>query len=639
MLEMAFFRIGRAPHAAMRAVSPLAASALLCLAAAQARASQPAASQPAAAVPGYDTLIAHKGECIDAPENTLPAFRMAVERGFGFECDVYFSKDGRVFTSHDHDMARLTGGANTNKFHDALWDEISRLNAGGQGKWKGSRFDGTRPALLEEVLSLARDGRMIYIDVKTGPEIVPHIRRVFDAQTRATPENALFISFEKDTCKALKEQMGEYRVLWISNSKHWETPGFPPVTAEEVIAAMRETGADGVDIHYLPDAFTPEFASAVRDAGCELHVWTIDDLEDAREALRRGAQSVTTNYAEKMVELAAATGGAGLKCAYSPEVAARPRMRGVMSPGGDMAEDDFRTLREWGATLLRYQMVRDWHAVDGNRDLEEYDRWLDGRLDHLDKVVLPLAAKYGLMVVPDLHVTPGGRDAGAEANMFYDAAFAGHFVEVWRRIARRFRGREGIYGYDLVNEPCHRREPLPGCDSWNLQRRAAEAIREEDPLVPVIVEAGGWDAPAAFAALRPLPLANVIYEVHMYEPFDFTHQRVLGTRPWTVAYPNAGKGWDRDFVKAELRAVRDFQLMHGARVFAGEFSAVCWAPGAEDWLRDCIAVFEEWGWDWTYHAFREWPGWSVEHAGEDDASLRPASDTPRKRALLDGFRN
>ena len=37
-----------------------------------------------AAQVGYDTLIAHRGESNDAPENTLPAYKMAVERGFGF---------------------------------------------------------------------------------------------------------------------------------------------------------------------------------------------------------------------------------------------------------------------------------------------------------------------------------------------------------------------------------------------------------------------------------------------------------------------------------------------------------------------------------------------------------------------------
>ena len=64
----------------------------------------------AAAEPAFDTLIAHRGESVDAPENTLPAYKTAVERGFGFECDIYLSKDGRVFTFHDRDLKRTSGG-------------------------------------------------------------------------------------------------------------------------------------------------------------------------------------------------------------------------------------------------------------------------------------------------------------------------------------------------------------------------------------------------------------------------------------------------------------------------------------------------------------------------------------------------
>ena len=255
---------------------------------------------------GYDTLISHRGESHDAPENTLPAYKMAVSRGFGFECDVYLSKDGRVFTFHDRNLKRTTAGANTNKCSDVTWDEISRLDVGGWGKWKGSKFVGTRPALLEEVLALARDGRMIYVEVKPGPEIVPHIKKVFAAQKNATPKNTLFISFNNDTCKALKEQMPEFKVYWLISSRHWERQGHPPVTAKDVLAAMRETGADGVDIHYAPDVVTSEMIAEVRKAGYEFHVWTVDKLEDTEEAFRRGAMTVTTNCAQAQLKAAEA---------------------------------------------------------------------------------------------------------------------------------------------------------------------------------------------------------------------------------------------------------------------------------------------------------------------------------------------
>ena len=828
---------------------------------------------------GYDTLISHRGESNDAPENTLPAYKMAVERGFGFECDVYLSKDGRVFTFHDRDLKRTTAGANTNRCADVTWDEVSKLDVGGWGKWKGSKFSPTRPALLEEVLQLARDGRYIYVEVKPGPEIVPYIRKVFAGQKRATPENTLFISFDKASCKALKEQMPEYKVLWITSSKHWETPGYPPVTAKDVIAAMRETGADGVDCHFDPSVVTKEMVAAVRKAGYEFHVWTVDSLDETEEAFRRGVLTVTTNCAEAQLKAAKArdaaknsftfatwniahyscgktypsnisaadmpkyianysafldkadasvigvcedswfcdaagtivardtifprysgaatektrpfdynsifwtnavclstgrrmfskateprfyrwarlrivfhlpgheddrksqireiiedlkdepcvvvggdfntsvmlpdgktevnvpedyepfraAGYAGahwgtiktwpadkphltidnifakgmriddvkvfsdptlsdhalMRCrltfdesvpvvdadraSYTSDVAGMPTMRGVMSPAGDMKEDDFRTLKSWGATLLRYQIVRDWHGVNGNRDLEEYSTWMKGRLAHFESVVLPQAAKYGLKVVLDVHVPPGGRDAGAEHNMFYDRKYADYFVEMWRGIARRLRGREGVYGYDLINEPCRKKPTAPGLDVWNVLRRAAVAVREEDPLTPIVVESNEWDGPAAFASLEPIPVSNVIYQVHMYEPFEFTHQRVLGTRPWTAGWPNAERGWDRELIEKHLRPVREFQVKYGARIYVGEFSAVCWAPDADKYLRDAISVFEEYGWDWSFHAFREWPGWSLEHEGEDDKTLRLSADNPRRRAILDGL--
>ena len=107
--------------------------------------------------PSPTTLIAHRGESEDVPENTLPAYRTAVERGFGFECDCYLSADRKVFMFHDPNLSRTTAGACTKACGEVTWDEIKDLDVGGWGKWAGSAFSGTKPALLEEVLELARE--------------------------------------------------------------------------------------------------------------------------------------------------------------------------------------------------------------------------------------------------------------------------------------------------------------------------------------------------------------------------------------------------------------------------------------------------------------------------------------------------
>src|SRR4051794_14509588 len=52
-------------------------------------------------------LIAHRGASVDAPENTLAAFRLAIEQGAdGLECDLRMSKDGVIVISHDDTLER-----------------------------------------------------------------------------------------------------------------------------------------------------------------------------------------------------------------------------------------------------------------------------------------------------------------------------------------------------------------------------------------------------------------------------------------------------------------------------------------------------------------------------------------------------
>jgi len=252
------------------------------------------------------TLIAHRGESCDAPENTLPAYKTAVERGFGFECDIFLSKDGRLFTFHDGTLTRTTGGANTNRCVDVSWSEVSGLDVGGWGRWKGSRFAGTRPALFEEVLALARPGRMIYVEVKGhDPRYVPYIRAALDREPKATPETVLFITFDEAVCRELKRQLPDYKAMILLGSVPVEKDGaktYRAPTLDETLAAIRRSQADGVDILYRSEVHTPAFIQAVRDAGYEFHVWTIDDPAVAAEAYARGAQTVTTNRALAILE-------------------------------------------------------------------------------------------------------------------------------------------------------------------------------------------------------------------------------------------------------------------------------------------------------------------------------------------------
>ena len=324
------------------------------------------------------------------------------------------------------------------------------------------------------------------------------------------------------------------------------------------------------------------------------------------------------------------------RCVYTPRVKDAPARRGVML-GHNLKEDDFKVLHDWGVTLARFQMTRQWNTVGGNRDLADYGKYIDGELDSLEKHLV-WAKKYGIQIVVDLHAAPGARDEHKDLYMCHDAKYADAFIATWRKIATRFRGRPEIYGFDLINEPQQVTPALPGCDYWSIQSRAAEAIRAIDPETPVIIESNCYDGPGTFSYLRPLALTNIIYQVHMYVPMEFTHQGVFDKNAARTHYPDAARGWNIDFIRRTMKPVIAFQKRHDAKVYVGEFSAIVWGEGAGDYIRDCIDVFEENHWDWTFHAFREWSGWSVEYEAAEPWKQKPSQDNPRKRALLDGFR-
>jgi len=315
-----------------------------------------------------------------------------------------------------------------------------------------------------------------------------------------------------------------------------------------------------------------------------------------------------------------------------------PRLRGVMSPNV-YRDEDLRVLGlEWNANVIRWQITRNWGRPGTDRDLAEYDQWLDGRLDELDKA-LEACRRYGIKVVVDMHSPPGGRYENNDLAIFNEPLYQDHFVALWEKIARRYQGNSVIWGYDLVNEPVQNLPSPPGvADYLGAQVRAAKAIRAIDPQMPIFIEASEWDSAQGFRELEPVDVPNVIYQVHMYVPGEFTHQGVF-SKVTGIAYPGkiGNLVWDKEQLRKVLQPVREFQLAYNVHIYLGEFSAIRWAPGAANYLGDCIELFEEYGWDWTYHAYREWDGWSVEH-GSDPENHQPTPEpTDRKQLLLSWF--
>lgn len=333
------------------------------------------------------------------------------------------------------------------------------------------------------------------------------------------------------------------------------------------------------------------------------------------------------------------------KCEYSEEVKRRPRRRGVMSPIIDQTnEEHFRTLKKWNVNLMRLQLntAEEW----ARNNPERYRKFIEEKINRVIPRVLELGGKYGIKIIIDLHMTPGSNRMTSEENGMYDSDTAvEEYLEIWRRIARKFGGHPALYGYDLMNEPHQIRKAKYNCR--DLQRMAAEAIRSIDPETPIYVESNHMANPVDFFYLEPIRLKNIIYQLHFYDPIPYTHQKLFkaelnsgGKQPKTFPGEYFGSRWDdslKEFRKS-VAYVQEFERRYGAKIFVGEFSAQAYAPGAAEYLACCIRFFEECNWEWCYHAFREARMWDLEYSGSAIDDLKPDHDSDRKRILLEGFR-
>ncbi|HSJ87634.1 MAG TPA: glycerophosphodiester phosphodiesterase family protein [Anaerolineales bacterium] len=109
--------------------------------------------------------VAHRGHSIAYPENTMEAYRKAIDLGVEMiECDVNITRDGKLVMIHDATLDRTTSG--TGRVSAATWEEIQQLDAGGKFK---AEFTGLKVPLTEDTLLLYKDsGVWSCFEVKGG---------------------------------------------------------------------------------------------------------------------------------------------------------------------------------------------------------------------------------------------------------------------------------------------------------------------------------------------------------------------------------------------------------------------------------------------------------------------------------------
>jgi glycerophosphoryl diester phosphodiesterase len=243
-------------------------------------------------------LIAHRGESHLAPENTLAAFQLAWSLGDdAIEMDVHLTRDGQVVVCHDDDTLRTTGGRAKRVIRDSTAGELRALDV---GAWKGPNYAGERIPLLAEVLAGMPAGKRAFVELKAeGLDLVGAAIGAMKASGH--PADAMTaISFHAAS-------IAEFKRRWPDGPKAYYLCEFRPdeatapwsPTVDELIAAARACGADGLDVENAPPV-DQAFVEQVHAAGMPCFVWTEDDPAAARRYADWGVDGITTNRAHWM---------------------------------------------------------------------------------------------------------------------------------------------------------------------------------------------------------------------------------------------------------------------------------------------------------------------------------------------------
>ena len=233
-------------------------------------------------------VLGHRGASADAPENTLAAFRLAVEQGAdGVELDVWRCGTGELVVIHDEDALRTTGerlavpGAS-----------LGALQALDAGAWRGARFAGERIPRLEEALEAIPDA-FVNVELKSRGRDVETARAAARVLREAGAVDRVVVSsFDWRLVAALRAFAPEIPAGLL----------FEPSRAWRLRVAVGARALRPAALHPDRALATEARVRAWTARGLQVNVWTVDDPDELRRLAAWGVSSVITNVPGRAVE-------------------------------------------------------------------------------------------------------------------------------------------------------------------------------------------------------------------------------------------------------------------------------------------------------------------------------------------------
>jgi glycerophosphoryl diester phosphodiesterase len=238
--------------------------------------------------PRHVVVVAHRGEHLHHPENTIAAFQAAVDAGADFfELDVRTTSDARLVLMHDATVDRMTNGKGD--VEKMTFDQIRNLEVGLK---MDPKFAGTRVPSFDDALQFAHGKIGVYVDSKkiSARDVVATLEK-YDMSERVVIYGGAGYLKEVATLRPKLKVM-------------------PEAGSVERLRSLLDSLSLRVVAFDKSDFLDPAIALA-RDANADVYVDRLGEADNPAawlDAVKRGATGIQTDHPAELVLFLKANG-------------------------------------------------------------------------------------------------------------------------------------------------------------------------------------------------------------------------------------------------------------------------------------------------------------------------------------------
>ena len=232
---------------------------------------------------GNCKIVAHRGLSYLETENTIPAFIAAANRSYhAIETDVHVTSDGKIIVIHDSSTARVAAGRDVSVEENTF--SLLRTVELADKEGRVGRIDLRMPSLAEYIDICRRYDKLSVLELKNHmpPSAIKTI--VDEIRLQGMLDRVIFISFDLDNLKKLRELLPEQRLMYL-------TGDYTP----QILDDLKKYRLD-LDVYH--GVVTADMVNELHSLGIRIGVWTCDDLSRADELIGMEIDYLTTNCLE-----------------------------------------------------------------------------------------------------------------------------------------------------------------------------------------------------------------------------------------------------------------------------------------------------------------------------------------------------